>query len=44
MVKGIKIEIGGSSKNSKNADIVLSDEIGLPVKIRFLIYFVGLLF
>lgn len=44
IVKGVKIEIGGRSKKSKNSDIVLSDEIDLPLKNKIPLYFAGLIY
>ncbi|MEJ5226834.1 ATP-binding protein [Thermodesulfovibrio sp.] len=44
IVKGIKIEIGGKNKKIKNSDIVLTDEIDLPVRNKIPLYFAGLVY
>jgi len=44
IVNGIKIEVGGKSKKSKNADFTVSDEIDLPVKNRIPLWILGFLY
>ena len=44
VVKNLKIEIGGKNKKPKNADLVVSDEIDLPVKNKIPLYILGLLY
>ena len=44
VVKNLKIEIGGKNKKPKNADLVVSDEVDLPVKNKVPLYILGLLY
>ena len=44
VVNGIKIEVGGRSKKSKDADFVVSDEIDFPVRNKIPLWMLGLLY
>ena len=44
IINGLKIEIGGKSKKRKQADLVISDDIELPIKNKMPLYFLGLLY
>lgn len=44
VVDDIKIEVGGKNKKTKNADLVISDEIDLPVRNKIPLWLLGLLY
>ncbi len=44
VVKEVKIEVGGKHKKKKQAELVISDEIDLPLRNKIPLYFLGLLY
>ncbi len=44
IINDIKIEVGGSSKQKKNSDFIISDDIDVPVKNKIPMWMLGLIF